>query len=124
MSTALNTATDTAAAGQPPSEVFNFAQHLLAANTGRACKAALIDDTGTLSYGLLDERARRMPAALRALGLRRVERVLLLMQDSNVWPVTFLGALYAGLVPVAVNTRLTADDYAYMLAHSRAGAAV
>jgi acyl-CoA synthetase (AMP-forming)/AMP-acid ligase II len=29
--------------------------------------------------------------------------------------VAFLGAMYAGIVPVAVNTLLTADDYAYML---------
>ena len=44
------------------------------------------------------------------------------MQDCNDWPVSFLGAMYAGLVPVAVNTLLTADDYAYMLEHSRAQA--
>jgi benzoate-CoA ligase len=36
--------------------------------------------------------------------------------------VAFLGAMYAGIVPVAVNTLLTADDYAYMLEHSRAQA--
>ncbi|MEY8876804.1 MAG: AMP-binding protein, partial [Leptothrix sp. (in: b-proteobacteria)] len=105
-------------AGQP----FNFAQHLLGLNTGRAAKAAFIDDLGTLSYGQLDERVRRLAAALRALGLKREERVLLLMQDSNDWPVSFLGAMYAGLVPVAVNTLLTADDYAYMLEHARAQA--
>jgi benzoate-CoA ligase len=44
------------------------------------------------------------------------------MQDCNDWPVSFLGSIYAGLVPVAVNTLLTADDYAYMLEHSRAQA--
>jgi len=38
--------------------------------------------------------------------------------------VAFLGALYAGVVPVAVNTLLTADDYAFMLAHCRAQAAL
>jgi benzoate-CoA ligase len=32
--------------------------------------------------------------------------------------------MYAGIVPVAVNTLLTADDYAYMLQHSRAQAAI
>ena len=52
------------------------------------------------------------------------ERVLVLMQDTNDWPVAFLGAMYAGVVPVAVNTLLTADDYAYMLEHSRAQAAL
>ena len=44
------------------------------------------------------------------------------MLDGNDWPVSFLGAIYAGLVPVAVNTLLNADDYAYMLEHSRAQA--
>ncbi len=105
-------------------QVFNFAQHLLGVNAQRAAKAAFVDDLGTLSYGQLDERVRRMAAALRHLGIRREERVLVLMQDTNDWPVAFLGALYAGLVPVAVNTLLTADDYAYMLEHSRAQAAV
>ena len=105
-----------------PGERFNFAQHLLAANTGRAQKAAFVDDRGTLRYGELDDRVRRMAAGLRALGIKREERVMLLMHDDNHWPVAFLGALYAGIVPVAVNTLLTADDYAYMLEHSRAQA--
>ena len=108
----------------PPGERFNFAQHLLACNTERPAKTAFIDDLGTLSYGQLGDRVRRVAAGLRALGLRREERVLLLMQDVNDWPVSFLGAMYAGLVPVAVNTLLTADDYAYMLEHSRAQAAL
>ena len=105
-----------------PGTSFNLAQHLLAANTARAAKPAFIDDLGTLSYGALDERVRRLAAALRALGVKREERVLLLMLDGNDWPVSFLGAAYAGIVPVAVNTLLTADDYAYMLEHSRAQA--
>jgi benzoate-CoA ligase len=108
----------------PPPETLNFAQHLLALNAGRAEKAVYVDDVGTLTYGQLDERVRRLAAGLRGLGLRREERVLLLMLDCNDWPVSFLGALYAGLVPVAVNTLLTADDYAYMLEHSRAQAAL
>ena len=105
-----------------PGARFNFAAHLLQANAGRAAKAAFVDDHGSLSYGALDEQVRRCAAALRAAGVRREERVLLLMHDSCHWPVAFLGALHAGVVPVAVNTLLTADDYAYMLAHSRAQA--
>ena len=102
--------------------IFNFAQHLLAENATRAAKTAFVDDYGSLSYGALDERVRRVAAGLRSLGLKREERVLLLMQDCCDWPVSFLGALYAGLVPVAVNTLLTADDYAFMLENSRAQA--
>ena len=103
-----------------PGDTFNFAQHLLTVNTQRPAKAAFIDDGGALTYGALDERVRRVAAGLRALGIKREERVLLLMQDCNDWPVSFLGAICAGIVPVAVNTLLTADDYAYMLEHSRA----
>ena len=105
-----------------PGERFNFAQYLLDANVSRPGKQAFIDDHGALTYGELEERVRCMAAGLRGLGLRREERVLLLMHDCNDWPVSFLGAMYAGLVPVAVNTLLTADDYAYMLEHSRAQA--
>ncbi len=101
---------------------FNFAEHLFALNRGRAARTAYIDDRGALSYGQLEERARRLAAALKAAGIRREERVLLLMLDGNDWPVSFLGCLYAGIVPVAVNTLLTPDDYAYMLDHSRAQA--
>jgi benzoate-CoA ligase len=111
----------TEAVAAPPAS-FNFAQHLLQANANRPDKLAFVDDHGSLSYGALDERVRRLAAGLRALGLRREERVLLLMLDGNHWPVAFLGAIYAGVVPVAVNTLLTADDYAYMLEHSRAQA--
>ncbi|HEY6132691.1 MAG TPA: benzoate-CoA ligase family protein [Rubrivivax sp.] len=103
---------------------FNFAQHLIERNAQRPDKTAYIDDHGTLGYGQLADRVRRMAGALVASGVRREERVLLLMHDCNDWPVCFLGALYAGIVPVAVNTLLTADDVAYMLQHSRAQAAL
>lgn len=106
----------------PPPEQFNFAEHLLTLNEPRAAKAAFIDDGGTLSYASLAGRVRRLSAGLHALGVRREKRVLLLMHDCADWPVVFLGALHAGVVPVAVNTLLTADDYAYMLEHSRARA--
>ncbi len=76
---------------QPPGNTFNFAQHLLQANAERASKTAFIDDQGTLTYGELAERVRRMAAGLRALGIKREERVLLLMQDCTDWPVSFFG---------------------------------
>ena len=105
-------------------EHFNFAQHLIDINTNRPQKIAFIDEIGTLSYSELFNKVRRMASALQALGVRREERVLLLMHDCNDWPVSFLGAMYAGIVPVAVNTLLSADDYHYMLKHSRAQVAL
>jgi benzoate-CoA ligase len=107
-----------------PPERFNAASHLLRLNTQRGDKLSYIDDTHRLSFGELDERVRRCAAGLLALGLRREERVLLLMHDCVDFPVAFLGALYAGIVPVPVNTLLTAADYAYMLQHCRAQALI
>ncbi len=107
----------------PPTE-FNFAQHLLLAQPSRSQKTAVIDDQGRLTYGELAEQVQRFATGLRSLGLQREERVLLLMHDSSDWIVAFLGALYAGVVPVAVNTLLTVEDYAFMLANSRAQAAL
>ncbi len=100
----------------------NYAAHLIQLNTHLANKAAYIDDRHTVSYGELAHRIARFAGLLKTLGIRREERVLLLMHDTVDWPAAFLGALYAGVVPVAVNTLLTADDYAYMLVHSRSQA--
>jgi benzoate-CoA ligase len=105
-----------------PGASFNFAQHLVAINTQRAEKIAFVDDRGSLRYGELQDRVQRIAQGLLQLGLQREDRVLLLMHDSNDWPVGFLGCLFAGIVPVAVNTLLSADDYAYMLNHSQAKA--
>ncbi|MDH4181974.1 MAG: AMP-binding protein, partial [Betaproteobacteria bacterium] len=112
------------ATAAPPGETFNFAAHLVEANRGRESRVAYVDDAGTLSYGQLADGIRRVAAALAALDVRREERVFLVMHDCTDWPVAFLGAMYAGVVPVAVNTLLTADDYAYMLKHSRAQAVI
>jgi benzoate-CoA ligase len=108
----------------PPPPQFNFASWLLERNRERARKICCIDDFGALNYGELAARVRQCASALRAAGVRREERVFLLMHDNNDWPVAFLGAMYAGAVPVAVNTLLTAQDYAYMLSHSRARVAL
>ncbi len=105
---------------EAPPEAFNFAGHLISLNVERPAKAAFVDDAGTASYGEVEARVRRLASGLRDLGVKREERVLVVMQDTNDWPVAFLGAIYAGIVPVAVNTLLTADDYAYILEHSRA----
>ncbi|MEP6723858.1 MAG: benzoate-CoA ligase family protein, partial [Variovorax sp.] len=56
----------------PPT--FNFAEHLFALNRGRAQKIAYIDDRGTLSYGGLEDGARRFASALLAAGIQREDR--------------------------------------------------
>src|SRR5881392_2977866 len=103
---------------------FNFAHHLLELNAGRAGKAAYIDDHEELSYGELDRRVRSFAAALLDAGIHREQRVLLIMHDTVDLPVAMLGAMFAGIIPVPVNTLLPAEDYAYMIEHSRARAVI
>ena len=108
----------------PPS--FNVAEELISRNlaAGRAGKTAYVDDSGSYTFGQLAERVKRWAHALRALGLHQEQRVLLCLQDSIDFPTAFLGAIQAGIVPVAVNTLLTEADYAYMLHDSRAIATI
>jgi benzoate-CoA ligase len=114
---------DNRAVISPPSKL-NFAAHLFSLNAMRASKVAYIDDTREVTYQELELMARQFASALQRLDLRREERILLVMQDTVALPVAFLGALYVGVVPVVVNTLLTAADYSYMLSHSGARAVI
>ncbi len=87
---------------------------------GRGDKTALSDDNGRVSYAELAEGVNRAGNAMRALGLRAEERVLMLMLDGAAFPAVFFGAIKTGAVPVPLNTLLTAADYDFMLRHSRA----
>ncbi|MBS0336910.1 MAG: benzoate-CoA ligase family protein [Proteobacteria bacterium] len=105
---------------------YNAAVDLVGRNleAGRAEKVAYIDDTGRHTYADLAERVNRAANALVALGIKREERIALALLDSIDFPAAFLGAIKAGVVPVALNTLLTTPDYEYMLKDSRAQALV
>ena len=112
---------------QPPApdaipRQYNFAADILQRNlaAGRAAKPAFIDPRGAWTYGDLADRVERFGHVLRKLDVRREERILICLLDCIDWPTAFLGAIKAGVIPVPVNTLLTADDYRYMLADSRA----
>jgi benzoate-CoA ligase len=108
----------------PPA--FNAAYDLIERNlvAGRGDKLAYIDDGGDYTYRELAARVDRFADALRRLGLQQEQRILLCLQDSIDFPTAFLGAIKAGVVPVAVNTLLKGPDYAYMLQDCRAIALV
>jgi benzoate-CoA ligase len=101
---------------------YNAAEDLIGRNlaAGRAGKTAYVDDAGSTSYGELAQRVNRFASALATLGVDMEQRVLLAMHDTVDWPTAFLGAIRAGVVPVAANTLLTSKDYQFMLEDSRA----
>src|SRR6202166_2128909 len=87
---------------------------------GRAEKLAFTDTVSELTYGALQQQTCRVANLLRRLGVRREERVAMIMLDTTDFPAVFLGAIRAGIVPVPLNTLLTSDQYAYVLADCRA----
>src|ERR1700754_1801262 len=87
---------------------------------GRGAKLAFTDTVSELTYGALQQQSCRVANMLRRLGVRREERVAMIMLDTVDFPAVFLGAIRAGIVPVPLNTLLTSDQYAYVLADCRA----
>ena len=105
---------------------YNAATDFITRNleAGRAEKPAFIDPMRTLTYGDLASGANRMGNLLATYGIPREARVALMMHDTVDFPVAFWGAILAGVVPVPLNTLLTAEQYAYILADARAKAVV
>lgn len=87
---------------------------------GRGHKLVFDDTVSRLTYGELQQQTCRAANMLRRLGVRREERVAMIMLDTVDFPIVFLGAMRAGIVPVPLNTLLTSEQYAYVLADCRA----
>jgi benzoate-CoA ligase len=79
---------------------------------------------GTVTCGELADAVSRAANALGALGVRRGERVCLLMNDSPRFCAAYLGALKAGAVAVALNTRLPPAELAYIVGDCAARLAI
>ncbi|MHC6157560.1 benzoate-CoA ligase family protein [Bradyrhizobium elkanii] len=101
---------------------YNAVSWLLDRNVdeGRGDKVVFDDTVSRITYGQLQQQTRRVGNMLRRLGVRREERVAMIMLDTVDFPIVFLGAIRAGVVPVPLNTLLTAEQYAYILGDCRA----
>jgi amino acid adenylation domain-containing protein len=68
---------------------------------------AVIDQTGSITYGALDNRANRIARALMQRGVRQGDRVVLAMENCIDWIACYFGILKAGgvVVPVAAGAR-------------------
>src|SRR6266568_1624515 len=91
---------------------------------GRGDRLAAIGPAGRRSYAELCEDASRWGNALLSLGLTRGDRVLLLLDDTPVYPAAFFSAVRAGLVPLLINLLTPADLLQFYLADSGAKAAI
>lgn len=91
---------------------------------GRGAKVALRSLAGEVTYAELAERVNRCGNALLALGVKRGERVVMVVKDCPEFFYLFWGAIKAGILPVPLNTLLRADDYRYIVEDSGCAAVV
>ncbi|HUK87509.1 MAG TPA: benzoate-CoA ligase family protein [Terriglobales bacterium] len=107
-------------------EAFNAATRFVDHNVheGRGAKVAIECGEQRVTYAQLQERVNRVGNALRGLGVRPEERVVLLLPDSPDFLYCFFGAIKVGAVAVPVNTLLQPAEYEYIFNDTRARVAV
>jgi fatty-acyl-CoA synthase len=79
---------------------------------------ALIGGGETIGYATLADRAARIASFLIARGVRRGDRIGLLMNNRPEWVETFFGAAMAGAVVVAFSTWSKRDELGYLIGDS------
>ena len=83
-------------------------------------RTALITGSRRISYGELDDRARRVGNGLHALQLERQSRVAILCRNRHEFFEIWQGAAMAGHVLSPINAKLAAREIAFILNDSQA----
>ena len=108
--------------GSPPScpAPFNLAAHVLgqAANLPDKVALAIIGLSGAerWSFARLEAAVRGTATGLLAQGLAPGDRVLMRLGNTVEFPLAYLGAIAAGLVPIPTSSQLTAREVASIIA--------
>jgi fatty-acyl-CoA synthase len=85
-----------------------------------ADRVGVIDGDVRFTYAEFYERCQRFAGALRAQGIAPGDRVAVLAGNTHVLLAAHYAVPLAGAVLVALNTRITAADIAYVLRHAGA----
>jgi benzoate-CoA ligase family protein len=107
-------------------ELLNIADHYVGdrLREGRGDRIALRLDDGTRSYADVERLASRFGNALRALGVRPEERVVVALPDGEAYVGAIFGILKLGAVVVMVNPGLPVDTLQAILDHGRVAVVV
>jgi acyl-coenzyme A synthetase/AMP-(fatty) acid ligase len=99
----------------------NAAEHLLAGAPGQI---ALIEGDIRVDYAGLRADCIRSAAALHDAGLRPGDACVLALPDGIEWATAFIGMLWAGVRPIAINPRTAAAQITDLMQDSGAAAAL
>jgi benzoate-CoA ligase family protein len=104
---------------------FNVAAHFLDAPAALYPeRIAIAGEPRELNYGELAALANRAGNRLRAQGVSRGDRVLIVLPDSAEFIAAFFGAAKIGAVAVPVNPFARSSDYIHYLENSEPRAAI
>src|SRR5436190_7894426 len=85
-----------------------------------ADKEAVVDGPVRLTYAQFFDRCDRWSVALQHLGVAAGDRVAYIAPNTHAHLESFYAVPQIGAIIVPINYRLTADDFAYIIAHSGA----
>src|SRR5258706_1175643 len=93
-------------------EKFNLATEALDVPIARGCgdQVALNGDHGTITYASLQQSVSSLAASMIDLSLERGDLVLIKMSNSPEFASAFLAAVKLGIIPVLVNSLLSAGE--------------
>ena len=83
-----------------------------------ADRVAVVDGALRWTYREFADRCLRQAGMLAGLGLEPGDRVAVLAPNTHVMLESHYGVLYAGMVLVALNTRLSASELRYIVEHA------
>jgi benzoate-CoA ligase len=107
-------------------EKFNMAQFYLDRNieAGRGNKVAIHFRDETYSYAEIVSLSNKVGNVLKELGVEIEDRVLMILNDSPMFVVSWYGIIKIGAVPTDVYSYLQTKDYGYFLNYTRAKVAI
>jgi acyl-coenzyme A synthetase/AMP-(fatty) acid ligase len=102
-------------------ERLNLAQEVLKGSIERGLRsrAALVGDGGTIAYQDLNRQVNAVAAGLIQLGIEKGDLALILMSNRAEFAAAFLAAVKLGVMPVLVNSRLSAHELRSVLDQAR-----
>jgi acyl-coenzyme A synthetase/AMP-(fatty) acid ligase len=111
----------------PPA--FNFAADVVDAWAKDPRKLALLwcDESGheeRYTYRRISELSRRLGNVLRARGLKKGDRCVVMLPRIPQWQIAMVGCLRVGVIPIPCIDMLTAKDIRFRVEHSGAAGAI
>jgi acyl-coenzyme A synthetase/AMP-(fatty) acid ligase len=110
-------------------ETFNFASDVVDAWAKDPAKLALIwcDESGRegrCTYARIADQSKRLGNVLRARGLKKGDRCIVMLPRIPQWQIAMVGCLRIGVIPIPCIDMLTAKDVRFRVEHSGAAGAI